>query len=99
MISDNEQQADEAIESAPHKHFLKPEQEVRNYFMALNFLEDKLKSREKFSLQMILDVQAIVEKGASKEKVGLRGPMPQGWGVGPVVPEVYQEFNDNSKIL
>lgn len=73
-----EQQADEAIESDPHKHFLKPEQEVRNYFMALNFLEDKLKSREKFSLQMILDVQAIVEKGASKEKIGLRGPMPPG---------------------
>ena len=27
---------------------------------------------------MILDVQAIVEKGASKEKIGLRGPMPPG---------------------
>lgn len=27
---------------------------------------------------MILDVQAMVEKGASKEKVGLRGPMPPG---------------------
>lgn len=74
-----EQQADEAIESDPHKHFLKPEQEVRNYFMALNFLEEKLKSREKFSLQMILDVQAIVEKGASGEKIGLRGSMPPGF--------------------
>ena len=25
---------------------------------------------------MILKVQSIVEKGASKEKIGLRGPMP-----------------------
>ena len=27
---------------------------------------------------MILEVQAMVEKGASKEKIGLRGPMPPG---------------------
>ena len=29
-----EKQANEAIDSDPHKHFLKPEQEVRNYFLA-----------------------------------------------------------------
>lgn len=45
-----EKQANEAIDSDPHKHFLKPEQEV----------------------------QAMVEKGASKEKISLRGPMPPG---------------------
>ena len=28
--------------------------------------------------EMILEVQAMVEKGASKEKIGLRGPMPPG---------------------
>ena len=28
-----EKQANEAIDSDPHKHFLKPEQEVRNYFL------------------------------------------------------------------
>lgn len=73
-----EQQANEAIDSDPHKHFLKPEQEVRNYFLALNFLEEKLKKKEHLSKDMILKVQAIVEKGASKEKIGLRGPMPRG---------------------
>ncbi|MGN1085216.1 MAG: hypothetical protein ACI4QX_09430 [Lachnospiraceae bacterium] len=31
-----------------------------------------------FFQKMILEVQAMVEKGASKEKIGLRGPMPPG---------------------
>ena len=66
------------IEMDERKHFLKPEQEVRNYFLALNFLEEKLHSREKFSKKLILDVQKLVEKGASEEKIGLRGPMPPG---------------------
>lgn len=66
------------IDSDPHKHFLKPEQEVRNYFLALNLLEEKLKYKEPFSKKMILEVQAMVEKGASKEKIGLRGSMPPG---------------------
>lgn len=73
-----EQQADEAIEKDEHKHFLKPEQEIRNYFLALNLLEEKLEKKELFSKKMILEVQAMVEKGASKEKIGLRGAMPQG---------------------
>ena len=34
--------------------------------------------KEKLSKQLILDVQKLVEKGASKEKIGLRGPMPPG---------------------
>ena len=37
-----EQQAYEAIDNNSHKHFLKPEQEVRNYFMALNFFDAKV---------------------------------------------------------
>ncbi len=73
-----EKQAEEAIERDEHKHFLKPEQEIRNYFLALNLLEEKLKKKEVFSKDMILEVQAMVEKGASKEKIGLRGPMPPG---------------------
>lgn len=73
-----EEQADEAIERDEHKHFLKPEQEIRNYFIALNLLEEKLKRKETFSIEMILEVHAMVEKGASKEKIGLRGPMPPG---------------------
>lgn len=73
-----EEQADAAMESDPHRHFLKPEQEMRNYYLALELLEKKLKSREPFSRELILEVQATVEKGASREKIGLRGPMPPG---------------------
>lgn len=71
-------QSDEAIDSDPHKHFLKPEQEVRNYFSALSYLERELTKKTKVSTKMIMDVQAIVEKGASAEKIGFRGPMPPG---------------------
>lgn len=74
----SEKQSDEVIENDERKHFLKPEQEVRNYFLALNYLEKKLKNKEKFSKKLILDVQKMVENGASKEKIGLRGPMPPG---------------------
>lgn len=74
----SEQQADEVIECDERKHFLKPEQEVRNYFLALNYLEEMRKQKEPFSRKLILNVQKLVEKGASKEKIGLRGPMPPG---------------------
>ena len=74
----SEKQVDEVIESDERKHYLKPEQEVRNYFLALNYLEEKVNKKEKFSKKLILDVQKLVEKGASKEKIGLRGPMPPG---------------------
>lgn len=74
----SEKQVDEVIESDERKHLLKPEQEVRNYFLALNFLEEKANKKEPFSKELILDVQKLVEKGASKEKIGLRGPMPPG---------------------
>ncbi len=73
-----EAQANDAIERDDHKHFLKPEQEVRNYYLALNSLEEKLKKKEPFSKKLILEVQALVEKGASREKIGLRGAMPPG---------------------
>lgn len=74
----SEKQVDEVIERDERKHYLKPEQEVRNYFLALNFLEEKVSKKEKFSQKLILDVQKLVENGASKEKIGLRGPMPPG---------------------
>ncbi len=73
-----ESQADEVIERDEHKHFLKPEQEIRNYFLALGLLEKKVKEKEPFSKELILEVQALVEKGAPKEKIGLRGEMPPG---------------------
>ena len=73
-----EKQVDEVIEMDERKHFLKPEQDVRNYYLALEFLEEKAKKKERFSKKLILDVQKYVEKGASKDKIGLRGPMPPG---------------------
>lgn len=74
----SENQVNEIIEKDEQKHYLKPEQEVRNYFLALNYLEKKAKNKEPFSLKLILEVQKYVEKGASKEKLGLRGEMPIG---------------------
>lgn len=74
----SEKQAEEVIESDERKHYLKPEQEVRNHFLALNYLEEKLNNKEKLSKKLILDVQKLVEKGAPKEKIGFRGPMPPG---------------------
>ena len=44
----SEKQVDEVIEQDERRHFLKPEQEVRNYFLALQFLEEKAKKKEKF---------------------------------------------------
>ncbi len=74
----SEKQVDEVIDRDERKHFLKPEQEVRNYFLALNYLEKQAKKKEKFSTKLILDVQKYVEKGASREKIGLRGPTVPG---------------------
>ena len=74
----SEQQADEVIDRDERKHFLKPEQEIRNYFLALSYLEEKAKRREPLTTELILQVQRLVLKGASKEKIGLRGPMPPG---------------------
>ena len=74
-LSENE--ASEAIESSK-RHFLKPEQEVRNYYAALEFLEKELKAKRTFSRELILDVQKLVVRGESSEKSGIRGPMPPG---------------------
>ena len=65
----SEKQVDEVIESDDRKHFLKPEQEVRNYFLALNFLEEKVNRKEAFSKELILDVQKLV---AMQRKGNLR---------------------------
>lgn len=73
-----EEQVESVIEKDPRQHFLKPEQEVRNYFLALNLLEKKNKNNEPFSKDLILEVQALVEKGAPKEKTGFRGRTPPG---------------------
>ena len=74
----NETQANKAIESR-NRHLLKPEQEVKNYYTALVQLEEELKKKTKFSKSLILKIQKIVVKGESKEKIGIRGPMPPGF--------------------
>lgn len=71
----SEKQVDEVIENDDRRHFLKPEQEVRNYYLALNFLEEKALKKEPFSLDLLLSVQNLVVKGESKEKTGIRGAM------------------------
>ena len=43
----SEKQVDEVIESDERMHYLKPEQEIRNYFLALNYLEEKGNKNEK----------------------------------------------------
>lgn len=71
------EQANDAIESR-NRHFLKPEQEVRNYYSALELLEYKLNDREPISIKLLLEVQKKICEGESKEKIGLRGQMPAG---------------------
>lgn len=71
------EQAEIAIESK-NRHFLKPEQEVRNYYLALEMLSKKLEVRVPYSTQLLLEVQKQIVMGESKEKIGLRGAMPPG---------------------
>lgn len=73
-----EEQASLAIEKDEHQHFLKPETEIRNYVLAIDYLSEQLSKRTPFSKKLILKTQALVEKGAAKEKIGLRGAMPPG---------------------
>ena len=72
-----ESQSDKVIE-AKKRHFLKPEQEVRNYFAALELSEKFLKEHKSFSMGLILALQKQIVMGESCDKVGLRGPMPPG---------------------
>lgn len=74
----SESQAFDVIEADSHRHLLKPEQEIRNYYLALNYLDECVKAQKTFSKELILNVRKLVENGASKEKIGLRGQMPPG---------------------
>ena len=93
------EQADEAIENK-NRHLLKPEQEIKNYYLALEFLEKQLEKQEPLSLQLILDVQKQICEGEPKEKIGLRGAMPPGvlfavWnddGTPAYIPPEYSEI-------
>ncbi len=91
-------QVDNAIENK-NRHLLKPEQEIKNYYLALELLEKKLEEKVPISLKLILDVQKQICEGEPKEKIGLRGPMPPGvlfavWnddGTPAYIPPEYSE--------
>ena len=95
------EQADAAIESK-NRHFLKPEQEIRNYYLALELLEKKLENKEPISLKLFFEVQKQICDGEPKEKIGLRGAMPPGvlfavWnddGTPAYIPPEYSEVLD-----
>lgn len=92
------EQATAAIESK-NRHFLKPEQEIRNYYLALELLEKKLDEGEPLSMSLLLQVQKQICAGEPKEKIGLRGAMPPGalfavWnedGTPAYIPPEYSE--------
>lgn len=71
------EQAERAIESK-NRHFLKQEQEVRNYYLALELLSKELEIKTPFSIDLLLKVQKQIVSGEDKSKIGLRGPMPPG---------------------
>ena len=70
-------QAEEAIESN-NRHFLKPEQEIRNYYMALEYLDDELNKSTPVNLNLILEVQKRIVDGEPKNKMGIRTATPPG---------------------
>lgn len=87
------EQADQAIEEMS-RHTLKPEQEIQNYYLALSYLSEQLKKKEPFSLSLLLATQKIIVKGESKEKAGIRGPMPAG-----VLFAVYDSNSGNPEYI
>ena len=97
------EQADKAIEDS-RRHLLKPEQEIKNYYLALEYLENKLLEKEPLSLKLILDVQKQICEGESKEKIGLRGPMPPGvlfavWNDDGTPAYIPPEYSEVPKLL
>ena len=58
----SERQVNEVIDSDERRHFLRPEQEVRNYFLALNYLEEERKKETQFSKKLIFDREMEILK-------------------------------------
>lgn len=97
------EQAETAINSN-NRHFLKPEQEIRNYYLALEFLDKKLEKKESLSIKLILEVQRIICEGESDEKKGLRKAMPPGflfavWNDDGTPAYIPPEWNEVPKLL
>lgn len=97
------EQAETAINSN-NRHFLKPEQEIRNYYLALEFLDKKLEKKESLSIKLILEVQRIICEGESDEKIGLRKALPPGflfavWNDDQTPAYIPPEWNEVPKLL
>ena len=52
----SERQVNEVIDSDERRHFLRPEQEVRNYFLALNYLEEERKISKKLIFDREMEI-------------------------------------------
>ncbi len=97
------EQADAVIE-AKNRHFLKPEQEIRNYYLALEYLESKLAKKESVSKKLLFEVQKKICNGESKEKIGIRGQMPAGvlfavWNDDGTPAYIPPEYKDLSNLI
>ena len=62
----------------------------RNYYAALQIMEERLKQEASLSLELLLEIQRTVVAGSSAEKIGLRGPMPPGVPVSYTHLDVYK---------
>lgn len=58
----SEKQVDEVIDSDERKHFLRPEQEVRNYFLALNYLEKKVEKKKNSQRNLFWMYKSLLRK-------------------------------------
>lgn len=88
-----EEQVAAAVEDN-RRHHLKPEEEVRNYYAALEYLGRALAERRPFDKGLVLDVQRLIVKGEGPEKIGIRGPMPPG-----VLFAVYDSVTGNADYI
>lgn len=86
----SEKQANEVIDNDERKHLLKPEQEIRNYYLAMTYLDKCLTKKKPISIDLILDVQKMIVKGSSIEKIGFRGQTPPG-----ILFAVYDSITNN----
>lgn len=64
-------------EKRKNKILFRPEQEIANYYNAINYLEERVKAHESLSVDMILHAQRLVEEG-DRDKIGFRGATKPG---------------------
>ena len=97
------EQAENAIESQ-NRHFLKPEQEIRNYYLALEILEKELGLGTPLSVNLLLKIQRQICDGEPKEKVGFRKAMPPGvlfavWNEDHTPAYIPPEYNEITSLI